>query len=362
MKYVNILTFHKEASYGAVLQTYALCTTLKAMGANPRIINLSKTYSKYPYTKKYRILKFCSKILKGYFVHGQITKYLIGRFRKGRFPTQIGNFHSIEELRRFPWSKDDIYIVGSDQVWNSEIAGLLRDAYYFSFLPDNFKNIYSYAASFGSVSNMDTTDISVIHKYLMRFRQIAVRERTGIDFLKKQFNIDALEVLDPTLLVEDYSALLPQNIKQSKTLFYFHLAKNENLHSCVKQIADKRKLMLRNEFGCFSANLKALHFPTVEDWLSNIASSELIVTDSFHAMIFSIILEKPFYIFINVPSRGSRLVDMLEKLGLKNRLINEDSISHINEAEDIDYRSVKEKLQKEIQISKRYLHSILSES
>lgn len=354
MKNVNILTIHKEPNYGAVLQAYALYRTIENLGHIPHIINLSMEYRHFPYSFKYRVLLGLHKWMKGYSHCFALAK----QFSKRHCPNQIGNFHTATELESYPWNKDDYYLIGSDQVWNPEITQNLRTAFCFSFLKNNITNRYAYAASLGNIKDEERRKVELDMKALSKFKKIAVREKFGVEFLQRN-GIDAVEVIDPTLLLESYRDLLPRKIEERNEILFLSLSDTANMNAFVKELSAKMGLSVRKHYGYLQPERKKnMGFLPIEEWLYAIASAKVIITDSFHATVFSILFGKPFYVYISEPSKVFRISNLLDILGIEQRIVND--VDDAMAAPTINYETVNKRLSAYRESSLNYLKSILA--
>ena len=239
---IAILTFSKVNNYGATLQCYALSTILRRLGHEVVLLDYQLPRSK-SLNPIYRFHQFVQKIL-------------FEKFRNRYLPPFSIPLKSKSDLQKL-YPKADLYVVGSDQVWNPNIT---RDAgvgvYFFDFLPDNVRRI-AYAASFG-VSQTDVFgEYSQVSSLLKKFNSIGVREISGISICQTLANRDATLVVDPTLLLGDYSIFLKKEKPKGVCLFnfqnnpYFYDAANffaEQLDTSALILASyKRKRGLRNK-------------------------------------------------------------------------------------------------------------------
>lgn len=355
-KNVNIITIHNEPNYGAILQGYALYHTIESLGYYPRMINLGLQFRKYPYNLIYRFLVFLRNRIKGYSHCYKIAS----NFCKKHEQNLIGNFFSIEQLKKHKWPSNDVYMVGSDQVWNPFITGNLLPAYTLSFLPDKCTKRFSYAASLGHIKNEnELTQKLNIHNTLDKFTQITVREHFAVDFLAKNA-ITATEVIDPTLLIDSYDHLLPRKKYNLQQVLYLALGDNDSMDNFASGVASTYKLPLKKVYGYLQPSSKInKKFLPVEEWLYQIACSEVIVTDSFHAMVFSILFERNFYVYISDPVKIFRIENILNKLNLQHRIVN--SLDAISVEECIDYSNVHQKLADYRESSLRILKGMLDQ-
>ena len=139
---VYILTIHKEPNYGAILQAYALYKKIESFGFTPKFINLKLDHRRVKHSLINRIAMHLYRFAKGY-TH---CYNVADRFINKHCPNQTKNFYTFEELKKQKWSKNDIFIIGSDQVWNPSITGKLKHAFTFSFLNKDYR-MYSLSCS-----------------------------------------------------------------------------------------------------------------------------------------------------------------------------------------------------------------------
>lgn len=355
MMKVNIITIHKEPNYGATLQAFALYHVIEELGFSPNIIDLSMIYRRFRPTPFNRFLMWVKNKVKGY-----DHAFAVARdFQERNCPNHTKNFDSVSELERYSWDESDKYLVGSDQVWNPDITQHLTDAFTLSFLPKEF-NKYSYASSLGNIKDEAERVRQLDIDSLRTFKRIAVRESFGVEFLAKQ-GIFAKEVIDPTLLIDDYRFLLQREIKASGDLLFLSLSDTEEMNRFVEQIADIRQLPVAKHYGYLQPQRTINHkFLKVEEWLQKIAESSLVITDSFHAMVFSILFHREFFVYVSEPSKVYRIANILQLLGIEGRVVN--SAEDCVDVKPIDYVSVDKHLAEYRRDSLAYLEEILAES
>lgn len=316
---IGIITFHNANNYGAVLQCYALAEVLKNKGNSVELINVP-SHGKSVNMRSLIRTKVAS------------TAFL--PFRKNFLPNSVDFKH-----------RKQLYIFGSDQVWNPQITKSNYPFYFGSWIEADTPKI-AYAASFGISSWAYPEYTKDVKKYLENFSSIGIRETSGKQIAKEVFGIDSQKVLDPTLLLTKYDNLFKVR-KSSKTLVCYIFGKSEMKVNEIREIAQKTSLsaVLLNDLR-FRKNIKSVPFPTVSKWLSHLHSSELILTDSFHCMVFAIIFNKNFVAIPAIPERVDRMLSLLNDLGLRDRFFND--ISEICDSKillaDINFTEVNAKI------------------
>jgi hypothetical protein len=368
---IGILTLPLNHNYGGILQAYALLSVLKRMGHEVWLIDRQEQKIpkwKYPLSIAKRIsLKFIGKNKASIFYnekkkrdHLFIGQYTIPFIKKYIQPQTI-TFHSSNELEKVILYNFDCYIVGSDQVWRPEYTCNIED-YFFGFLKGNEKR-FSYAASFGTneweFSPEQTLNCA---KLLQSFKSVSVRENTGINICKKYFDVNAVQVLDPTLLLnlDDYQQLVALNkIVLSGELLCYILDNNEEKKQIINIVSEKLDMLpfnVNTESDNFNAVLIDRIAPPVEIWLKSFIKAKYVITDSFHGCVFSILFNKPFIVYGNIDRGMERFLSLLSIFGLEKRLITTiDEFSMEIIETTIDWNKVNNLLEKERQISMSFL-------
>jgi len=351
MKKVAILTFHRTNNYGAVLQAYALQNTLSVIKTKTKILNYL-----CPFIERQRILNFRAKSI----------KYLIKKIIKIPFQAYIEykfNFFRKKLLNVTKINKNqninnefDIFIVGSDQVWNSSITN--NDmTYLLDFVNDkNKKN--SYAASFG-VDYLNDEQKILYKSLLLDFNKISVREKQAQIIIKDLLNIEVPVVLDPTFLLSKYQWKSLAVIKEKKYVLLYLMNQDKKIINFAEILAKEKKLKLIYLSTATRKVVKAKYIcPTPQEWLGYFMNAEYIVTNSFHGLCFSINFNKHFFCNLLPPpsSVNSRLENLLDLFNLRDRLI--DNIGNDYDR-PIDYEYVNKILDKEIEKSMDYLKEVV---
>lgn len=242
-------------------------------------------------------------------------------------------YRNKEDLKQV--SGFDIFIVGSDQVWRKLIAkphGI--DTYFFDFLKDvNAKRI-AYGVSLGTTENeLSNEEIGKLGLLYKMFKAVSVREDSGLNLLKSYgWNHPTPEVvLDPTLLLDrqDYDLLIEktETYRPDGSLFSYIL---DNTEEKVKLVND-----ISHDYSLKSFSLSLSNNNTsIEQWLRYFKETKMVVTDSYHGLLFSIIYNKPYFLIMN-EFRGNARFDSI--LGLfhlsENELQREDwtEVNYIRE-------------------------------
>lgn len=342
---IGILTFHNAKNYGATLQAYALRKILETnlkedayiIDYEPEVIE--KTFHIFQHQNWKTLLK--SILL----APMTIKKY-------NRFKTFSRQYHHLSqkqyhqevELGELP-KEYQAFITGSDQVWNTRVTEGLLDSYTLNFVTEpNIKKI-SYAASIGN-STIEEEYRQCYQEKLDKLDYISVREETAKMVLEKILQKPIEVVLDPTLLLQqkEWNEIAIDPKKNNKYILVYCLEENKELNAMVSYMAHKLKLdivtlAIKNKYG---SNTSCAYTSGPREFIGLFKNAEYVVTNSFHGTTFSIIYHKKFY---TVPhsNRGSRMIDLLNKLELNHRIVHTASELQKKELEEeIDYSKVDE--------------------
>ena len=354
---IGIITIQKCNNYGADLQAFALQRKLQLMGYEAE--NIDYLFYKHPEYKKTRKSRPSFKLslvnrLKEW-LFPKITK-LKGlrnrsavRARQKAFEDFFNEnvktsrrYNTIDDLYANP-PKYDVYITGSDQVWNPR-TGASIEPYFLTFAPDGAKKI-SYAASFG-VASLPPSAYFKYSKWLESYSSIALREANGVR-LARQFVgcVEPVAVCDPTLLLTadewKSAARSVEGVKVGEYLLVYDLNVCPGLWELAHKWAKKLNLpiiRICRSAGCENisgvVNMEAVG-PGEFVWL--VANAKAVVTTSFHGTAFSVIFNRPFYSVIpKGMSNSGRILNLVSKFNLLNRVVNELDCRNVELSEDID--------------------------
>lgn len=363
---IAIVTMHRVFNYGSVIQTYALSKYLEEQGHDIEIIDYIAERFKYKNTLFYvnprrnksmiHKLFFITVALPGRLMH----KHLFESFIKRSYKLTQDKYYSIEELIENP-PEADVYITGSDQVWNSGFENKVDRAYFLDFVPKNKKRI-SYAGSFGK-EKLEECESEEIKELINKYDKISVREDSAISILESIGRNDAIHVVDPTLLLdrEEWDNLSSERLRHEKYLLIYQLNPNEKIIEYARKIAIQKGLKIA-KFGWDYIKPKGVDinfaYRKPEDFLSAIKYADYIVTDSFHGTIFSIKFNRQF-ICIEPPKYSGRLYSILRKVGLEERMIR-GSLNINKVLTKIDYEYANIILKNEQKKAKDYLYDALN--
>lgn len=377
MRTIKTITCHDVYNYGASLQAYALATFLRNKGYSVEVINykpdyqnpkaftyFSKNFKNYEAIQKNKFLKtlyIIKRIFNYYFVAKHIdptAKRNFDNFTEAKVIVTNLTYRSIADLKKnLPLA--DIYIAGSDQIWNTKMNNGNDPSFFLDFVPDGKRRV-SYAASFATSKIYNNLESFVCEK-LKKFDHIAVREKTGVRLLQGLGFNSAVQVLDPVFLLnkEQWLTLTHRNYSEKYILVYDIYA-TYGQESILSDVA--KKLAKRHSLKIWSINTttrldyadQTFHVGPIE-FLELLNSAECVISNSFHGTAFSVIFNKDFYTIglgDKIDSQ-SRMTDFLGSINLSSRYIN--NLSDLDKTQDIDYSIVNNIIENDISASKKYL-------
>ena len=358
---ILILTQPLHTNYGGLLQAYALQQILKGMGHDVVTDRLG-VVRKLPLWNRalrflYHAVQFC--ILKNYRYYPY--RYLFVSFDKEskakrsisinteRFVnTHIdtidlltrSNESVIDAVRQF-----DAIVVGSDQVWRATMSDIPTTK------AINVKRI-AYAASFGTddLNEYSKMDMKIASESIKLFDAVSVREKSGVHLCRDYFKMDAVHVLDPTMLLskDDYLKLIEEEDKpcSENILLTYVLDRTQEKNDIIQRVGEALHLTscengaVKYFSNVVESNVSECIYPSVSRWVAGFRDAQFVVTDSFHGTVFSIIFNKPFVAILNSKRGSSRFISLLSVLGLENRLISTTNDLLEEHLKPIDYTEV----------------------
>lgn len=353
---IGILTLPLHTNYGGILQAYALQTVLERMGNEVVVFDKPYIYE-IPLWKKclaYPKRAICKYVLKKNAIvrWEKVASYnnITIRQNTQKFISKYINRKEIKTYSELSSEDYDAIVVGSDQVWRPKYFGIIENAFLSFAQQWSIKRI-AYAPSFG-VDIWEYNEEQTRHckALVKKFDAVSVRELSGVELCKKYLDVDAEWVLDPTMLLnsDDYINLFraTDTPRSEGSLLDYILDRDNDKETLIYNIATKKDLKpfrLNSRVEDSTAPLKERIQPAVEKWLRGFYDAKLVVTDSFHACVFSILFRKPFVVVLNKERGASRIDSLLGYFGLTDRVVS--NASEAINLPDIDYDSVYEKLE-----------------
>lgn len=343
---IGILTFHRAHNFGAVLQAFALQQKLKEYDYHVEIIDYSPNYITKPYNfislKAIKANNFKINILNfSYFL--LFAKSYFKRRKKFNEFIKTNLTLSNNVVSTIP-KNYDAYIFGSDQIWNPNISNGFDRIFFGNFETNLDAKKIVYATSIGNYK-IKNEDFDYLNNALKNFDYISVREKEIISYFQPLTDKKIETVLDPTLLFDSQfwskTIVIPQ-VKEKYILVY-QVRINDQFNKLAYEVARELKYKIIEipawfRFSYFNNDYIS---SSPDEFLGLIKNAEYVITSSFHGTVFSVIFNKPFF-FINLNDGSEeRSINLLESLGLSNRIISKNSIIDFD---DINYDLVNEKI------------------
>ena len=237
-------------------------------------------------------------------------------------------YPDINALRSNP-PDADVYIAGSDQIWNPDMQNGWDPAFYLDFGKSSIRRL-SYAASFG-IDNIKPESKDFIRTNLSKFEAIAVREKTGLSILNDLGFTNSEQVLDPVFLLTSeqwrkvvISQAKKYNLKSGEYILLYDFINDDKVRDFVKLCSKVTGLPIIaiNDLRRNSCAKRNINNAGPLEFVSLISNAAVVVSNSFHATAFSCIFDKDFYTFpLSTQRNSSRMTDLLSSLGVMERFL-----------------------------------------
>lgn len=361
---VGIITFHCADNFGAMLQAYGLKKYLCNRGVNVCIVR----YEPFFMIGRHWIIPY---VPEGGLVGCLRTGIILGKRRlsTGKFFTRKrANMRSFREKylikkshRKLYFSSQlrkltfRYYIVGSDQIWNPDITFGLRSVYFGAFPNRRKEKVIAYGASLGGKELPPEYDRKFFEliKYV---DAVSLREEDAVSYVRKFYPGEVETVLDPVFLLEKRYWMDIQKLpEQKKYILVYQTEYNQELVDYTKKLAKETGLPvleLQMEMWKNGRNFLEEYTAGPAEFLGYVYQAAYVVTNSFHAVAFSIIFEKDFLAFMH-SSSGARIENILRISGLESRLYEQGKNEQIDFY--IDWNEVHRKIKESLERSEEFL-------
>ena len=362
---IKTITCHDVYNSGASLQAYALMRYLEELGNEVEIIDYKPDYlnnhyklgiiANPKYEKNlmlkmiYLTLKFPGRVL------ALRKKIKYDHFRDNYLKVTKKRYISNSELKNNP-PEADIFICGSDQIWNSKFNNGKDPAFYLDFVPQG-KIKASYAASFAT-DRIEESVRDITKERINKLDYIGVREISALNILEDLGIDNGIQVMDPVFLLskETWLNMAYEVDKKQKYIFVYDFDGNELIKEIALKVAKKKSLKIYTVFKSDYSD-KVIKGMGPIDFISYIKNAEFVISNSFHGTAFSIIFEKQFVVVNRKEAINTRMRDLLSVLKIENRLISEN-YNFNNLIKDINYEEVNKYVNERLEISKMYLDRV----
>ncbi|WP_024860111.1 polysaccharide pyruvyl transferase family protein [Ruminococcus flavefaciens] len=365
MPKIGILTWLHNGNYGTVLQAYALQRFLRNMGYNVQNINFNastKQKIKNLIVRKNSPKLFMEK-MENYLTEKKADKEKLFQ-KKKRFSNFLNeNFNLTAQIDSYikltEYSETfDIYICGSDQIWS---PALLNTPYYFDFVSSKKRKI-AYSCSFG-VSRVPVNKKKIIAELLQDFDYISVRENSGKKIVKELIRKEVPVMVDPVFLLNtnEWDEIASERLVDGEYVFAYFLTYNKEYFDFAQQVS--KMLGVKLVVVPVTKEEYQIQGDIIQDvgpaqWISLIKYSKMVLTDSFHGSVFSLLYQKKFLVFKRFNdkdknSQNSRIYTLIKQYGLQKHLVDERLLS------DFDFENLStnknDLIKKNSSVSKKWI-------
>ena len=378
----GIITFNRAYNNGAVLQCYALLYALKKNGIDCQVVDYYPAYFEELYKIKKRF-KMTHPPVKTWLNHFKLRHVLHERNKNyedfiDRYIDKTDTFYSIEDIEDC-CPDFDIFISGSDQVWNYGCT-YFDPVYFLDFKRAELAKKYSYAACIGLLENQIPHNLlEEYKKRLTGYEEYSVREVSAVPIIKKLVGRTARIDVDPTLLLDgdEWDLICDKGIEEKSYIFVYYVQRTKKLQKYALDLAKSYKSKGKDiKVICVACNTEPEILSGKYDKefcfdlrpgagpsqvVRLIRDAECVITNSFHGSIFSILYHKKFVTLLTEDSGkiNTRTSNLLNTLDLTERSMTED----FTEIErPIDWSSVENKLNAMRKNSLEYLKQIKDEN
>lgn len=384
MKKIGIVTFHGADNFGCVLQCMALQNAVKTLypDAQVEVVNyvMPNLQEKQLLInkKQYEEIRKKSGQKAAISRVAENLKTLVGRWQRIR---KFQAFREKElslsgtvftEENKLPELPFDVYIVGSDQVWNWRLVRNKEKLFFLEGAPASARKI-SYAASTGH-SRFGEQETAWMQEHISGMDVISVREKSALAAMQKMTEKKISVCLDPTMLHDaEYWRSFerkPKGMGNKKYVFMYGLGyafcKNQEMEACrlAKEVAGKEGMtVIHSYYGAyrkrFDKTAKHCYYQGPYEFLWLIDHAEYVINCSYHGTVFSVIFRKPFYTY-STGGNSARMEDLVQTLGIEDRYL--DTAFDVSHADwEIDWEKVEDSWNKERQRSLNYLKEAIAE-
>ena len=363
---IKTITCHRVDNHGANLQAYGLMHYLENQGQEVEIIDYYPEYfrtfrplvcstPRYASNILLKTAYICVKFpgrLKSYWKYRvSLRKKNFELFRE-KYYKITREYRSYEELKEYP-PEADLYIAGSDQIWNTMMHNGHDPSFYLEFTPKDTVSA-TYAASF-SVSEIPQDVKNIVKHRIEKIDFVAIREKSALTILEELGITKGQVVLDPVFLLSKEEWLKIENSKKFKEpyVLVYDFENSETIKNAALEYSNRYGLKIYSLYHCSYCDC-SFEDEGPDMFLSLIHHAQFILSNSFHATAFALIYEKEFLVIRREEGINSRMVDLLVSVGLEERIQNK-----LIEMEEINYADIHIKLKKQIENSKQYLNDVL---
>lgn len=354
---IGVLTFHCFVNYGAMMQAYGLVSYLTNAGHKVEVIDYWFPHARRSLQhdlgrSRWRPVAMARDVQK-------ICKFWA--FTRRSFPLTAKKYDERSDLRELS-DRYDLIVAGSDQIWNTALFGYLPD-YFLRFADPARVRMAAYAPSAGATIDWGH-NTSEIGGLLRRFHHLSVRDLPTAELVRQASGRSAVHVLDPTFLGDLPRAFPDRGSPETApyALGYFVERKKE-IHQAFDTV--KRRLGLKLVVVGDRSPAADIQRVAVSPgrFMDYFRHATIVLTNSFHGCILSILCRRPFVIPYHSPGM-TRQRDLLERLGLGDRVrdVVTDPSALGDDCLDLDYEAVYRRLEEPRALSHHFLDGVLRDA
>lgn len=354
-KKIITVTCNSAINYGAILQTYGLYCALKKM-SNVEVLNYAPGY----YEEQRNHNSLVKKIIQ---IPNRLKgKFIFNKFEKKYIKLTATKYRNNAQLLQNP-PFADVYIAGSDQIWNcNNLINGEDDTFFLNFVPEGAIRA-SYAASI-AMNTIPERQKQRYRELLSKFEYISVREPSSIELLNSIGIDNVFSNIDPVFLLEkeewdNFALQSPINLREKYVLVYGY-AHDSKVFSYAKKLAKQLHVKVYSIgtsylYYCLSQD-KYFWCVSPNSFVDLIKNAEAVITNSFHGTAFSLIFNVPLHFFTVSQNTNARMLDLLNLVGMSERRVLNGQMLTNNVNFDLCNRKIKEQRSKAID----YLQNVVS--
>ena len=312
------ITCQNTVNHGARLQCYALVHWLQKQGHEVEVIDYrpARSRNKKLWYKPKSSLQDWLKLIIQYPSRKKNLerRKIFDAFSKKYIPLTKQVYYSIKALRNNPPAAD-LYLAGSDQIWNTALPNGTDPAYYLDFGPSNIRR-ESFAASFGTDSLKPGTEFFVKEK-LKRFDKITVREQSTLKILES-LGLEGSQQEDPVFLLSssEWDEIIDGTGYGEQYVLVYDFYLGDDIKAEALRIAKEKGLKIYNvSHSSLSYADRNYVYVGPESFVSLVKNASYVISNSFHGTAFAIIYGVPFMVLDRPDGLNIRMHDLLERHG-----------------------------------------------
>ncbi len=353
---IHIITHPLQGNYGGMLQAYAMQKVVNSIFPDTcQIAQYKSGYIARPATTLRERMSLRFRVWRNR-LRGR-TEKANQLERKLSFMTQLPSLFRVlgKNVTKYDLTPETVdpgarYIVGSDQVWRCQYARIIKTVpfYFLDFASEERRReSIAYAASFGSDRWEGTKEqAEECGRLLRQFKAVSVREHSAIQLCRDLFGVEAVQMPDPTLLLQnkDYDELIDAERTKKPAKPYivsYQLDKDAPVSDSMEAVSKSLGMPLLH----LNPGAKQEDFPgrlchSVSQWVRYMRDAEYVLTDSFHGCVFALIFNKPFVCYGNESRGTARFDSLMQMFHLEARMVTRPELAAEVLKKPIDWNEI----------------------